>query len=321
MKTFLIALLIHTGTLLPCVAQDRSTDSVRIENDVDRMLSVMGGKFDLQPHEDRIAQHGAVAVPILIRKYGIAAEDKRWALVACLCKLPTDESRMFLAKVIREHTDRKSTPYAISQYPIEHEAEIAEVLIEILPVHHHGYEASERLRMMIFRNPSATGQLIKGLGDEASAAIRNQRLYDILEHVSGYANSTLSSRGLKNEPDPDSQNKFWQAWWVRNNGKEVFEWLHEALYWKHGGMRDYALQILGTLNDRRAIPVFIEALDDRVYGVRYWAVVGLRKLDETYPPGGYLSETFKVEERDIIAELKARFGKKTNNKPDAGNGL
>lgn len=304
----------------PCIAEDLSTDRTRIEEDVDRMLSAMQGKFSLQPHADRIAEHGDAAVPVLVDKHGEVAEEKRWALVACLCRLPTPESRKFLMAVIQQHADRKSTSYAIRHYPIQHDGDIVEILIEILPVQYHGYDASERLRTMLFREPAMAGKLVEALVDDASSVPKNRKLHDILAHVSGYAYA-WPNRTPDGKITPESENGFWRDWWKKNQKKEVFDWLIEALYLDKGGRRSHALQILGILNDRRAIPHLVSALDDKEYGVRYWAVVGLKKIEGTNPPSGYLSETFKAEEEQVIAELKTRFEKNTDNKPDADDGL
>jgi len=319
MKRLIISLSILAVALLSCVAQDASNEPAQIEADVNRMLSAMRGKFSLKPHADRIAQHGGAAVPILIRKHDKVAEEKRWALVACLCRLPTAESCEFLMAVIHKHTNRNSTSYAIRHYPIQYEADIVEILIEILPVQYHGYTASERLRKIIFSNPQTAGKLVEALVDKDSSVPKNRQLHEILAHVSGYAHA-WPNRTPDGRITLESENGFWRDWWKRNQNKEAFDWLIEALYRVKGGRRSHALQILGILNDKRAIPHFVSALNDKEYGVRYWAVVGLKKMEGTNPPSGYLSETFKKEEDRVIAKLKARFGKKTENKPDAGDG-
>jgi hypothetical protein len=321
MKRLLTVILVLVAAIHPCMAEDVSTDRTRIEEDVDRMLSAMRGKFSLQPHADRITEHGDAAVPALIDRHSEVAEEKRWALVACLCRLPTPESRKFLMAVIQQHADRKSTSYAIRHYPIQHDGDITEILINLLAVQHHRWNASERLSKVILRHPPIAGQLVDNLTDHPSSRTRNQELREILEHVSGYKNTTLSSRWFKDEPPPTSHNDFWRVWWQRNMHNDVFAWLSETLRWKHGGRRSYPLQVMGTLEDERAIPIFVEALNDKDYGVRYYAVVGLQKLDGTYPAGGYASETFKKEEDQIIVMLKARFGNKTDKRPDAGDGF
>lgn len=318
MRRLIAVLLFITSAALSCGAQDVSADPAEIEASVDKMLSAMRGKFSLQPHVDRIVQHGDAGVPILIRKYGQVAEDKRWALVACLCRLPAPDSRNFLIEVIDKHVDRRSTGYAIRHYPTQHDTEIVQTLIDLLPVQYHGYTASERLRKTTFRNPSTAGNLVKALVDETAAQPKNRKLHDILAHVSGFAHS-WPNRTPDGRITPSSENSFWRDWWARNSEKAVFDWLIEALYREKGGRRSHALQILGILNDSRAVPHFVSALDDKECSVRYWAVVGLKKQEGTYPSGGYLSKTFKKEEKQVIAQLKARFVNKSDNKTSGGD--
>ena len=312
MKRLLIAILVVLCVALPVMAENVSTNQMLIEKDIDRMLSAMRGKFSLSSHVDHIAEYGGSAVPVLIRKYSEAPEERRWGLVACLCRLPTPESCNFLTTIIQKHTDRKSTSYAIRHYSMQQEADIVDILIEILPVQKCSWDTSERLKDMIFRNPEIAGQLVDELVDSTSSAPKNQQFYDILEHISGNAN-TWHGRIPAGKITPESQNQFWRDWWKRNQEKEAFDWLIESLYRDEGGRRSHAVQMLGTLKDRRSIPYFVSALDDEEYSVRYWAVVGLKKVDGTYPAGGYLSEKFQADEDKIIAELKAQYADITDN--------
>ena len=65
--------------------------------------------------------------------------------------------------------------------------------------------------------------------------------------------------------------------------------------------------MMASLNDRRAIPYFLDALDDSSENVRYWAVVGLKKLNNTSPESGYRWEDFKKEESKTIEILKKEY--------------
>jgi len=323
MKRLLIALAVLIVALLPCVAQDVSTDPAQIEAAVDRMLTAMRVNRGISVYADRVdgmVRYGDAAVPILIHKHDEVVEQKLWALVACLCKLPTTESRKFLMGVIRKHINHIATSYAISHYPIQHEGDIVAILIEILPLRVLGHTASDRLCKVILRNPPTAGLLVAELVDDTSSVPRNRKLHNILARVSGYGYFEWPHTNPNGKITTESENGFWRDWWKRNQKKEVFGWLTEALYRDRGGRRSYALQVLGNLNDKRAIPHLVSALDDKEYRIRFSAVRGLKKIEGTNPPGGYLHETFKGEEDRVIAGLKARFGEKTDNKPDAGDG-
>jgi hypothetical protein len=192
-------------------------------------------------------------------------------------------------------------------YPVEGEDGITGLLVDLLAVQHHGYHASERLRGMILREPRRAGILVRALRDDGQRAERDYAIGEVLAHVSGYSNTWCVWVPPGEEPVV-FRNDFWRAWWRRNSGREVFDWQVETLCSdpKNSARKKQALQVLGHLGDRRAKCHFVAALDDDSDGVRYWAVVGLRKLDGTYDRGGYKWETYKEEEQQVIQELKQR---------------
>ncbi len=302
----LVIITLLASVLHHCLGQGQTSDSSQIEIEVNRMLAAMQGKFSVYPYAEGFAKYGDAAVPVLISAYHEAPVEKRWALAACLSKIPNQESLDFLKLIIQTHIDRKSTLIAIRRYPVQGEDRIAPLLIELQSNDAYYYEAAERLRKMIFRNPAFAGQLVNALVDEESSVPTNRRIYHILEFPSGYQRN-WPNRTPDGRLTPASENSFWRSWWERNQDKEIYYWLMESLYLSSGKRRSSALQTLSVLNDPRAIPHYLSALDDEKFGTRYWAVICLKKMDGSYPEAGYRSETFTEEEAIIIPQLRSKF--------------
>ncbi len=254
---------------------------------------------------DGVVKYGDAIVPLLIEKYKVLEDEKCYLMITCLCKISSERALKFVRQVIQEHDKRLSVGCAIREYPHEREDDIIQSLIELLNVEYVEYYASERLEKMIIRNSCRAVFLINALDDKKTVEY-NGKLGNILGLVSGYRQTETSYT----PPGQDQvlfYNKFWRDWWNRNRDKEVFEWLIEAINTENVARKAYALQIMGTLMDQRAAPYFVASLDDKSENVRFWAVVGLRELDGTYPSTGYSWETFKNEEEEIIDFLKHKF--------------
>ncbi len=281
----------------------------KIQADIDQLLAGLEHKWNPQDRIARIAKHGSNAVPFLIETYRRAEAEKRWALVDCLCRIPTTGSLEFVKSILRNHEDRSPTTRAIQRFPLEREDEITLILVDLLQVQNHGSDARERLEQMILRKPSRAGELVYAMQiSDKSGTGKNWEIGEVLAAVSGYSHSWCCF-GQNGTDWGTFQREFWREWWKRNNEKKPFDWLVETLKSdpRNDGREAQALQRLGYLRDSRAEPYFVKALDDESTGVQYWAVIGLLALEGSLSPGGYRWESFLEERERVIKRLKQKF--------------
>ncbi len=282
-------------------------------SDIDKMVSLFGTKANIQLWIERIVKYGEPAVKHLIDKYNAIKDEKRWPIVVCLSQIPTDASINFLKDILKHHEGRYSTSATIKNFPIEYEDGILPMLIELLtvqPTRFFRWDTSERLKEMTEREPERAGFLISNLKNDTLYKDRNEQIYEILEYVSGYHHWSWAESKIEPKTEADFitlRNSFWHDWWSKNKSKDQVEWLGEHLSSDNEWRRAHACAVLGSLNDPKIIPFLLKSLDDNSQRVRYWAVIGLKKWNNTYPSGGYLFEVFKQEEREEIKKLKEYF--------------
>ena len=273
-----------------------------IESDITNLLS-LHGKVSIQTRRscfEKVVAHREDAVPALIHRYGTSGAVDKPPIVECLCAIATDKSLAFVTDILRRHEDKYATWCAIRCYPVEREAEITPTLVSLLAVQDYGWNAQERLLEIMRRKPRQAEALVKALRDEAGLEKVDYSIWDVLQQVSGYGYEWggWSPPGT----NPLAYRKtFWKEWWERNKDRQFFDWQVEAL------PRAQALQNMGALKDRKAIPYFLKALDSPSQGVRYWAVIGLQKLDGTHNPSGYIFEKYVAEERVVIERLRKKY--------------
>ena len=280
-----------------------------IQSDIDQLLGGLQHKVNLQERIERVAKHGTNAVPLLIDRYTRSEPDKRWLLAACLCQIPTIASLDFLKAILQRHQDPQATSEVIQRFPLENEDQITLLLVDLLGVARQSLEAQERLQKMIFRKPSKAGDLVRAMDlSDKSMTGRNWNIGEILASVSGYSH-TWCCFGPASTDWGAWQHEFWTSWWKRNKDKEPFDWLIETLQSdpRNDSRQAETLQILGSLKDPRAAACLLEALDSESERVRYWAVVGLQRLDGTLNPRGYLWENFQQDQAQVIKHLKQKF--------------
>ncbi len=302
--SMIIVYAINAFTLL-AHSQD-IVNETEINKAIDYMLDGLGQKIDMQPRINEVVKYGNPAVPLLIKKYKELEDRKCWQIISCLCKISSGSSLEFIRKILKEHRKRWSTSCAISNYPINKENEIIQILIDLVKDKIYTYDASERLKEIIVRNPKASGDLVAALKDDDNLWEYYYNLGEILAWVSGYSNTWVVWVPAGENPTT-FRNKFWREWWNRNKEKEVFEWLLETIATDNSSRKAQGLQMMVFLNDKRAIPYFLNALDNNSESIRYWAVVGLKKLNNTAPESGYKWEDFKQEEVEIIKILKDKY--------------
>ena len=293
-----------------------------IQADINFLLDGLGRKVNLQERIDRVAKHGTNAVPILIKNYTHNEPDKRWPLAACLCQVPSVESLDFLKAILRSHDDQQVASQVIQRFPLEQEDQITLLLVDLLAVPRLAFDADDRLRMMIFRKPGRAGDLVRAMDlSDKSMTGRNWNIGEVLAYVSGYSH-TWCCFGPTSTDWGAWQHDFWAAWWKRNNDKDPFDWLVETFRSDTGNdsRQAEALQVLGSLKDSRSKTLLIGALDSKSERVRYWAVVGLQRLDGTLDPSGYRWELFQEEQVQVIKRLKKRFSDQVNKLDNAQDG-
>ena len=305
MKRVLLPAIMLALIAIPGVAQDSSRTSL-IEQAVEQMSAGLGHKVQMQPGIDKVASFGDEAVPLLVRRYETTDDGKCWPIVFCLCQISTDDSLRFVQQMLNEHKKKWATSAAIKNYPI--------VLIGLVQLQEHRYDAIERLKKMIDKKPSRAGQIVDALKDDKNLEAYEYELGEILAYVSGYSYTWC----VWIPPGKDRvafRNNFWREWWSRNKDKDVFGWLQETVTSDNENRVTAALQRLYAIRDKRAVPYFLKSLDSPSDSVQYWAVVGLKNLDGTLPEAGYLSEAFHNEKDKIIPLLKQKFQKSESNQP------
>ena len=303
----IIPIFISSAVLTLAHAQTNISDEKEIEKDIDYMLNGLNEfKVNMQPRIDQVVKYGDIATPLLIKRYKEIEDIKCWPIISCLCKISSDNSLEFIRKILKEHKNRRATSHAINDYPINKEDDIVEILINLIREKTYDYDASERFKKIIMRNPKTAGALVAALKDDDNLWEYYYHLGEILAWVSGYSN-TWAVSVPPNENPAAFRNRFWREWWERNQGKEVFEWLLETINTNNSSRKAQALQMMAFLNDKRASIHFVDALDDSSESVRYWAVVGLKKLSNTCPESGYKWEDFKKEETKIIEILQKEY--------------
>lgn len=301
-KLFLFFMLIF-NTYFIFSTQPQLTNTNEIENAIVEVLAVTNTKTDYREEQKRInkvVSYGNAAVPFLIQTLKKVEDRKSWNIIKCLCEISSEDSLKFVREILQEHIGRDATTASIRNYPVQREDEIITLLIELLKVQEQRWDASERLREMIYRKPSRAGILVETLKDGHSYKEFDYQLWDILAWVSSYHHDWGASSLV-------SGNNFWREWWSRNRDKDVFGWLLETYNSGYPSRKKNSLQNMAVLGDKRAIPYLVAALDDESNYVRYYAVNGLKKFNNTYPEGGYLWETFLNEEKEVIQELKNEF--------------
>jgi len=284
-------------------------ESNNVQADIDHLLAGLGQRVNLEERMDRVARHGTNAVPPLVETYAETGSDRRWMLAACLCRIGDDESLGFLRTILRSHEDRRATTEVIVGYPLAHEDQILPLLIDLLEVPQQSFHAQERLQNMIFRKPERAGVLVGAMDPSVESPTgRNWLIGEVLAYVSGHSH-TWCCFGPADTNWGAWQHAFWTAWWERNRGKEPVDWLVETFRSdpKNDSRQSQALQILGVLKDPRVVPVLLEGLGAESERVRYWAVVGLKRLEETLDASGYTVEAFREEEARVIEHLRRRF--------------
>lgn len=312
--TRIFSILVFTVTffitnLLSCSAQSQSVDANEIRDAIDLVIFSTNTKIDYREEQryiNKVVSYGDAAVPFLMQKLEETKDEKSWGIIRCLCEISSEASLKFVREILQKHARRDATTAAIRLYPIPREDEITTLLIELEKVQKQRWDASERLRYMIYRKPSRAGILVAALKDVQELYEFDGRLWDILAEVSGYSHTW----GI---PIPNGEkpqvffNNFWREWWKRNENKDIFGWLVEACSADNPSRKETSIGQMAYLCDKRAIPYLLAAIDDESIRVRYYGVIGLKKLNNTYPESGYLWETFLKEEKEVIRELKAEF--------------
>ncbi|MBI3851050.1 MAG: HEAT repeat domain-containing protein [Verrucomicrobia bacterium] len=303
------------GALLLLCVSVQGFEPKEVQADIDHLLAGLGRKVNLEERIERVAQHGTNAVPLLIERYGQSDPEQRWLLAACLCQLPTVGSLDLLRSILRSHEDQRASSQVIRRFPLEYEDQITMILVDLLRVARLSFDAEERLRKMIARKPSRAGDLVSAMDlADKSMTGKNWSIGEILADVSGYKH-TWCCFGPPGTDWGAWQRDFWTKWWIRNKDKEPFDWLAETLQsdLKNGSRQAEALQVLGSLKDPRSAAFLLEALDSESERVRYWAVIGLKRLDGSLDPTGYRWETFQKEQAPVISQLKQKFSNQEHN--------
>lgn len=283
--------------------------SSEIDRALDESLS-RGGKITMEQKFEPLMKFGAAAIPGLIARYEQKQDRQRTDIVWILCHLGTPDARKFLKKIAGQREDKDAMDSAFIFYPEERIDEIMPAAVEAVARQFAGYRASERIQKSVKRDPKLARFIIEGLKNQPPAKYDNYQLGCVLASITG--RSAWQFRAAEeNESNRDLGGViFWRKWWDRNKDKSQFDWLVEAYSesQKSTQQRADALQWLGSLYDRRSIPICLAALDDGNDGVRYYGVCALKKLEGD--ERGYLFETFKAEEQEIIARLKSKFADK-----------
>jgi hypothetical protein len=286
------------------------TQRDEIQESVQALLKRAGGKVEMDKLLAQVMKYGSAAVPILIEAYPGATPAQRGCLAICLCQMPTVESLDFLKETLRKHEDDRVATAIVQHFPVEQEDQITLLLVDLLGVPRIGFWASERLRHMVLRKPSRAGALIRAMeASDATGVGKNWKIgSEVLAFVSGYAFSwdvqlpPASDRGA-------AQREFWIQWWKRSEDKEPLEWLVDTYHSNSKALsrQAQAVQQMAALKDPRAKDFFLQALDSQVEEVRYWGVIGLKKLDRPDDPQGYGWETFRQEQAQVVEQLKQKF--------------
>ena len=312
------------GTVASARAADHTT---QIEKAIQGIFDGFGHKVEMQPRIDKVAAFGDEAVPLLIKAYDAADEDKSRPIVSCLCAVGTDASLRFVQQILKEPKNISAAIRAIVDYPITRENDITTLLIEVVRKPRQDakndtmlkYDAEERLKKMIDREPSRAGQLVDVMNDDDTAGTCGTPLCTILAHVSGYSNLWAVSMPGKDRVKITSV--FWVEWWRRNKEKDVFGWLQESIAANDEEHKATVLQRMWAIKDRRATPYFLKALDSPSVGVQYWGATGLKSLEGSpLPQTGYTFETFLKEKDGLILDLKRRYEKDGNVQPSSNGG-
>lgn len=308
MRKIFIRTVLLMSILMLCISPVFGVSEQEINTDIVNLLDCFETKCDQQKHIEKVVEYGESAVSYLIETFNKEEDKRRHPILICLCKISSDSALNFVKNVLSKQRGQFSTRAAIKYFPIQKEDEITKVLIQLSMNKQFSWDAPERLKEMIKRNPKRAGVLVMALKEESYEKSKN--LYDVLEYVSGYSHWSWTESKIRPKGEKEyavARNDFWEKWWARNKDKDQLKWLLEPLSSNSPSRRAQACQIMGSLKDKRAIPFLLKLLDDDSQRVRYWAVYGLKRLNDTAPASGYLFEVFQKHEKNEIINLKEYF--------------
>jgi len=218
----------------PVQVLDAAAPSNSIAADVDRLWHP-SFKIDWEPIVERVVVCGDRAVPILTNRLAKGIEGESMYLLTCLCRIDSDASLKPVREILQDYSrdselmarpvpDSAYTMWrcsevtiAIREYPTNREIEILPHLIHYSDNSFAGFpfEACDRLRVMIHRNPTTVGVMIASLDDNREQFSYN--LGDILNRQLG--NPFRWPPGLVTDSPHNAgarYNSFWRDWWKQN---------------------------------------------------------------------------------------------------------